>query len=310
MDALARITAYFPAQSLTSFWILSNLIMSNQACTDSTKGLMVALIVIFCIFVIFASFTDTYTGSNNTKYVVLLLPFYGPVCFSLPSDFDKDRVYDHFYLKVRDYIRAFIAMTCFLLIVIFISPISICLFPADGNGGVSSLDPAVVRTVPVVVAIAGALIMMCLGNPRQCLGYQNVEETCPAIEKQMGDNPIYSQGGKGLAASNMGYPGPPPSIPEEDDYQDGPPQGYNNYNGPVQPQASYTSNLSGGAGMAQGNPGSKSQVYRSTDERSRGSHQMVPVGRSGRHDPNQSSGDIGAMRQSNMSSRSMQGADM
>ncbi len=43
----------------------------------------------------------------------------------------------------------------------------------------------------------------------------------------------------------------------------------------------------------------------------RSSCRMVPIGqKSTRHDPNQSSGDIGNLRQSNMSSRSQQGADM
>jgi len=92
---------------------------------------MIAMMIVFCFFVLVCAFTDTYTASNNIKYLVLLLPFYGPVCFSLPSDFDKDRVYDHYYLKVRDYIRGVLAMVCFLLIVIFITPISVCLFPAN-----------------------------------------------------------------------------------------------------------------------------------------------------------------------------------
>lgn len=99
---------------------------------------MVAMLVVFCIFVIVCSFTDTYTASNNIKYLVLLMPFYGPVCFSLPTDFDKDRVYDNYYLKVRDYIRAGLAMICFLLIVLFITPISVCLFPESDNPNIST----------------------------------------------------------------------------------------------------------------------------------------------------------------------------
>lgn len=47
-----------------------------------------------------------------------------------------------------------------------------------------SLDPSIVRTVPIVVALITSLVMMCLGPPRQMLGFQNVDETCPPIEKQ------------------------------------------------------------------------------------------------------------------------------
>ncbi len=61
------------------------------------------MLLLFCLLVIAASFTDTYTATNDQKYVVLLMPLYGPLCFSLPSDFDKDRVYEHYYLKVRGF---------------------------------------------------------------------------------------------------------------------------------------------------------------------------------------------------------------
>ena len=54
----------------------------------------------WCLMVFVTSFTDHYLASNQTKYVVLLIPFYGPMCFSLPSEFDKDRMYELFYIKV------------------------------------------------------------------------------------------------------------------------------------------------------------------------------------------------------------------
>lgn len=79
--------------------------------------------------------------------------------------------------------------------------------------------------MPVVVAILCALIFMCLGTPRQCIGYQNVDETCPPLEQKMGDNPIFSQGrGTGGSQNYSQFPGPPPSIPEggEDDDYNGP----------------------------------------------------------------------------------------
>jgi hypothetical protein len=36
-------------------------------------------------------------------------------------------------------------------------------------------------------------IMVCLGEPRQMLGRQNVKETCEPLERQLDDNPIYSK---------------------------------------------------------------------------------------------------------------------
>lgn len=202
MDAITRISAFFPTNTITVYIIVSNVIISNSSsCEPQQRQLMIALLVIFCLANMLVCFTDTYTASNGQKFWVFIMPFWGPVCPSLPSDLDKDRVYECFYLKLRDYAHAFISMATFLLVIIFTNPICMCLFPNDGEGnGTSRLDDAVVRTVPVVVAIIMAVIMVCLGPPRQMLGNQNGPETAQPVEARMGDNPIY----------NKGYP--PPSA--------------------------------------------------------------------------------------------------
>lgn len=59
------------------------------------------MLVLFSIACFMVSFTDTYTALNGQKFWVIMMPFYGPLCFSLPCEEDKDRVYDFFYLKAR-----------------------------------------------------------------------------------------------------------------------------------------------------------------------------------------------------------------
>lgn len=223
-DAISRVGTYFPTRSLASFWIVANLIINGQlVCDNQSRQLVIAIMVIFAILVIFSCFTDTYTASNNQSYIVLLMPLYGPICFSLPSDYDKDRVYEFFYLKTRDYVHAFLSMAAFLLIVIFINPISICLFPAsssDPNGSGSRLSTSIIRTLPVLISVILGLAMMCLGPPRQMIGNANCEETCPRekLEEQMGTNPMF-----GTA--------PRPSMPN----QRAPPQYQQQYGGQMGP---------------------------------------------------------------------------
>eukprot|EP00798_Chlamydomonas_sp_ICE-L_P014026 gene14026-19963_t len=172
MDALARVSYYFPTRALTAFWALANVIVNNEPeCADTERKLLIALVVIFGVMVIVVSFTDTYTASDGQSYPVLIFPVYGPVCYTLPTIEDKDRVYDSYYLKVRDYIHAFISTTVFVLIALFISPISNCMFPSDDEDEGARFDSSTVRTVPIVVALIGSLMMMCLGPPRQMLGY-------------------------------------------------------------------------------------------------------------------------------------------
>lgn len=99
-------SAYFPAQSITSFWLISNVIINNtQQCDGATRGLLIAIMVLFACSTILCAFTDTYTASNNQKFIVLLIPRYGPICMSLPTDLDKDRVYEFYYDRVSTSLR-------------------------------------------------------------------------------------------------------------------------------------------------------------------------------------------------------------
>ncbi|KAL6764035.1 hypothetical protein V8C86DRAFT_3129160 [Haematococcus lacustris] len=204
MDAITRMSAFFPTNTLTSFFIISGIIINDVGtCERQQRQLMIALLVIFGCLHFMACFTDTYTASNQQKFWVFILPFWGPLCFSLPTDHDKDRVYEFYYLRIRDYVHAVLSTATFLLIVIFTNPVCMCLFPSGLADGTSRFDASIVRTVPVVVAIIMAMLMVCLGEPRQMLGFQNVSETCPSIDRQLGDNPIYAK-----------YPAPQDNIPE------------------------------------------------------------------------------------------------
>jgi hypothetical protein len=151
-------------------------------CAEQQRQLVIALLVIYTLANALACFSDTYTASNGAKYWVFIIPVYGPLCFSLPTDWDKDRVYEWYYLRVRDYVHALCSMLTFLLISIFSNPISMCICPSGLSDGTARFDPAVIRTVPILVAIIMSMTMVCLGPPRQMLGTQNVAETCPPIE--------------------------------------------------------------------------------------------------------------------------------
>lgn len=230
MDALTRVTVYFPTATLASFWVLTNLVISDSGnCQSQEKQLLVAILIIFVILCMASCFTDTYLASDGQKFWVLMMPCYGPVCFSLPSPYDKDRVYDYFYLKNRDYVHALVCVTTFICMVITLNPVSCCFFPNDMFPGTSTFDPVVIRTVPVLIATMAALVMMCLGPPRQCIGYQNKPETCPFTKEPQADNayargpppPEFEggsyQGSEGREGSEieMARNGPPPSTGRE-----------------------------------------------------------------------------------------------
>ena len=72
--------------------------------------MLAVLISLWTVIVIFSCFTDHYPALDGSKHLVLLIPFYGPMCFNLPTDMDKDRVYEKFYLKVGSFQRSVMTM--------------------------------------------------------------------------------------------------------------------------------------------------------------------------------------------------------
>ena len=214
MDAVTRVSCYFPTHTLTTFQILSNLVINDSPfCRDQERSLVIAMLVLFSLACFMVSFTDTYTALNGQKFWVLMIPFYGPLCFSLPTEEDKDRVYDFYFLKVRDYVHGLLSTLCFILIALFTNPICMCIFPSGLKDGTSSFDSAIVRTVPIVVALLCGMIMMCLGPPRQMLGFQNVPDTQkgpdPAINRcGQGGGRVPGSGGGGRGGCRVGRGGP------------------------------------------------------------------------------------------------------
>ncbi|EFJ44696.1 hypothetical protein VOLCADRAFT_95012 [Volvox carteri f. nagariensis] len=213
MDAITRVSYYFPTHTLTVFQILANLVINDSSyCHDQERALVIAMLVLFSVVCFFVSFTDTYTAFDGQKFWVLIMPVYGPLCFSLPTEEDKDRVYEYYYAKGRDFVHAVLSTAAFVLIILFTNPVCMCIFPSGKQDGTSQFDAAIVRTVPVVVALICGMVMMCLGPPRQMIGFQNVPESTPAGERPMAPNPVYG-------GSQGDYP---PGIPEGDDYESGP----------------------------------------------------------------------------------------
>ena len=63
MEAMTRVSVYYPTGTLTVFWVLANIVMNNQQyCTQDQQRLMVVLIVVLSIICFALSFTDTYTA--------------------------------------------------------------------------------------------------------------------------------------------------------------------------------------------------------------------------------------------------------
>ena len=112
--------------------------------------------------------------------------------------------------------HAIVATACFILIAIFTNPVCMCLFPSGNKDGPSRFDASIVRTVPIVVSILCGMLMICLGPPRQMLGYQNIPDTVPPAPRTA-ENPMYGGG-------SMREPSVIEEGDEEDGYSDGGPR--------------------------------------------------------------------------------------
>jgi len=169
----------------------------NEVCGKTEEGLIIALLVITALVNFCLPFTDTYTDGNNRAHNVFIVPWYGPVTGDLPTEQDKDLVYEHYYVKLRDVAAGLISSTTFVLLTLFTNPLATCLFPtvdaaAEPEEGTSSLAASVVRTIPLLVSIFMALLMTFIGPPRQMIGYQNAPSTVRHLPPaDMRENPMY-----------------------------------------------------------------------------------------------------------------------
>lgn len=180
MDGVSKIMRYWPTGTLCIYWVIANLIISDVSECATEVQQLVKVLLSFCAVICFCTcFTDTFTASDNSRNLVLLVPFYGPVCGGLPSDYDKDRLYERFHLKLRDYVHAFVSTTAFVIIGLFSNPAAACLYPSGNQDGTTRFDPAVVRALPIMTAALSAVFFAMMGEPRQCLGYMNSVETAP-----------------------------------------------------------------------------------------------------------------------------------
>ncbi|MEW5303423.1 MAG: hypothetical protein WDW36_006116 [Sanguina aurantia] len=208
MDGLTRISYYFPTGTLTVFQIISNLVINDVGdCAEQERQLMIALVVIFSLICFMVSFTDTYTAYNGLKFWVVLVPFHGPICVSLPTDEDKERVFEYFNVKLRDIVHAFLSMLVFILISLFTNPVCMCIFPSGLADGTSRFDPSI------------RCSWSASAPPRQMLGYQNVPDTA-AMTFAM-DNPMYANEGGSFRNRRDQFQNQNPDAIQEGDEEEG-----------------------------------------------------------------------------------------
>ncbi|KAF5842839.1 hypothetical protein DUNSADRAFT_4723 [Dunaliella salina] len=197
MDNLSRIASFFPTGTITVYVIIENLVINDtSSCVPQQRDLTIALLIIFSFLHTLCCFTDSYVTSTSTRVIIFMVPFYGPLSNGLPTEYERDKVYENYFLKGRDYAHALVSTTTFVLIMIFTNPISMCLFPSGNDDGTTRFDSAIMRAVPIVVAIIMGLIMMCLGNPRQMMGMPLSLGPANAIQPNspqvVGDNPVFN----------------------------------------------------------------------------------------------------------------------
>ncbi|MEW5301549.1 MAG: hypothetical protein WDW38_010287 [Sanguina aurantia] len=188
---------HFPTRAIPIFRVVANIIINDGGyCEPAQQQLLAGVLVFFCVLVFAVRFTDTYTASNGGIFHVILIPFYGPLCSQLPSQWDKDQVATHFHTTPADFVAASAATGCFLLVSVFCNPMVMCFFPNTGNphapystgypfqgqpnrDGTSTFGRAVVAILPVFACLIAMLFFICLTPKRQMIGRQNLVDTVP-----------------------------------------------------------------------------------------------------------------------------------
>ena len=89
-----------PSNSLTPASCSASELRITFALSHALRQYLSVLLTFWAVATGLTCFTDYYKALDESVHVVLLVPIYGPIGLNLPSDADKDRVYEFYYVKV------------------------------------------------------------------------------------------------------------------------------------------------------------------------------------------------------------------
>ncbi|CAN6677007.1 unnamed protein product [Malus baccata var. baccata] len=150
-----------PTGTVFLFQFLNPVLNNNGDCTAVNKYLSAILIVLCGLSCCFASFTDSYTGSDGqTHYGVATCKGLWPSTNSNSVDLSA------YKLRIGDFVHAFFSVIVFAVISLLDTNTVRCYYP-----GFESTEKTLLQVLPLVIGTIAGTVFVVFPNNRHGIGY-------------------------------------------------------------------------------------------------------------------------------------------
>ncbi|KAG1365149.1 protein DMP2 [Cocos nucifera] len=167
IQGVGNLIKMLPTGTVFLFQFLSPLLTNKGSCHTVNKYLTGALLIVCGISCFFASFTDSYVGSNGKVHYGVATTN-GLKTFS-DSDSSKKNLSKH-KLRFSDFVHAFLALIVFAVIALLNSNIVSCFYPSF-----ESEEKKLIMALPVVIGGISSFVFMVFPSTRHGIGYPSTQ---------------------------------------------------------------------------------------------------------------------------------------
>ncbi|KAJ7955010.1 DUF679 domain membrane protein 2 [Quillaja saponaria] len=156
-----------PTGTVFLFQFLNPVVTNNGHCNTINKYLTGALLTICGFSCCFASFTDSYTGTDGeTHYGIVTRKGLWPSPASESIDFSA------YKLRFGDFVHAFFSLIVFAVLGLLDTNTVRCFYPEFESG-----EKVLLTVLPPVIGVISSAVFMLFPNNRHGIGYPSSTDT-------------------------------------------------------------------------------------------------------------------------------------
>ncbi|TKY72062.1 hypothetical protein E2542_SST00798 [Spatholobus suberectus] len=160
-SGIGNLIKLLPTGTVFLFQFLIPVVTNSGHCTALNKYLTGALLVVCGFNCVFASFTDSYTGSDGQRH-------YGVVTAKglWPSPASESLDLSVYKLRFGDFVHAFVSLVVFAVLGLLDTNTVRCFYPGFESG-----EKILMQVLPPVIGAVSSAVFVLFPNNRHGIGY-------------------------------------------------------------------------------------------------------------------------------------------
>ena len=175
-SGVGNLIKLLPTGTVFLFQFLNPVFSGNGSCDNTVRKYLTAILLAVCGFsCFFASFTDSYTGSDGRKH-------YGIVTTSglWPSTASENVDFSKYKLRLGDFVHALFALIVFAVLALLNSNIVKCFYPSF-----ESAEKILLQALPVAIGVISSAVFLVYPNNRHGIGYPSSVDSSQSSQKSV-----------------------------------------------------------------------------------------------------------------------------